>query len=317
MTDVLERLRADNPVCTGSAPSIDEVWARLERDSVAPRRRPRPARAVALGLLALVPVALVVIFALTTRGSSRAPAASDTPGSGGVLVHYRTRTVIRPVTISGVSSGYEIDVAEVWVAGAWRHLVKTEQFFSRSGRPAGAPQQLEDATDGRRLEHFVSGLLSPAGALEEGPAGPAGQQNAACPLIVACPSGVSVDPLSEVRRLYRTGALVLMAKGRRLDGHTVDQLKTATRSKVRSGVVTLMFVDPRSFMPLEIITRLAGLVATTTISDYRRLPLTVSNRGLLRMRPHPGARRMCAAPGDGGPPRPARPASNGCFSSLG
>lgn len=38
MTDVLDRLRADNPVKAGAAPSIDRVWARLQQNPHPGRR---------------------------------------------------------------------------------------------------------------------------------------------------------------------------------------------------------------------------------------------------------------------------------------
>jgi hypothetical protein len=309
MNDVLERLRADNPVRTGSAPSIDQVWARLERESAAPdRRRLRPARTLAFGMLALAPVVIVLAVVLALPGGRRVSGGSGAQGIGTVLVHYRTRTVYRPAASSGASFAYEFGTADVWVSGALRHRVETDYFVSRSGRPVGDPLHLELTTDGRLLEHFQSGSLSKVGELVQSRVG---EQNPPCPLIVACGPEVSVDPLSEVRRLYGNGGLVLGAKGRRLNGRSVDELVSTG-----SGPPIRVLVDPQSLMPVEVIAQYgtgpwpASSLSTTTISNYRSSPLTPANRGLLSMRPHPGAKLMCGGPGGGGPVRPASP--RGC-----
>lgn len=307
MSDVLDRLRADNPVRDGSAPSIDHVWKLLEEDSGMRRPGVRRVRGFVLGLAALAPVAAVMVFALTTRERHSSPAGR----SGGVLVHYRTRSVFRPAASSGASFAYEVDVAEVWVSGALRRRVQTSYFYLHDGRPARAPLRHEIATNGKRLESYEAGSLKAPGELVESAAG---GQSAPCPEIVACAGEVSLDPPSAVRQLYRTGALTLSAKNKRINGRTVDEL-TSTGSK---SIVRLL-VDPRSFLPMRITVQYgphpwpAYPITTTTISDYQRLPLTPSNRGLLRMRAHPGARRMCAGPGGGGPVWPAP--AGGCSSS--
>lgn len=279
MSDVLERVRADNPVRAGAAPPIEEVWVRLERDAGARRRRLRPARTVALAVLALAPVALVVILALNAHGRR---GVSGARGSGGVLVEYQTRTVLRPAAGSRVRFAYAIEAADVWVAGAMGHRVETDYAFSRDGRRAAAPTQLELATDGRRYFQYISNSRTGRVAEVAPPLSPS------CPAIVGCPSAIAVDPLSEVRQMYRSGALSLVAKGRRMLGHTVIELaSTRTRTRVK------VFVDERTFVPVEIVAQYgprpwpAYALSTTTISDYRRLPLTASDRGLLRMRPHP------------------------------
>jgi hypothetical protein len=78
----------------------------------------------------------------------------------------------------------------------------------------------------------------------------------------------------------------------------------------RSNPTVQVFVDAKTFIPIEIRVQYgpkpwpAYPVQVTTISDYQRLPLTRSNRALLRMRPHPGARALCPGRGAGGPARP-------------
>jgi hypothetical protein len=242
-------------------------------------------------LAALAPVGLVLVIALTTlvhRRTSGAPVA-------GVLVHYRARTVFRPARDSGASFAYEITVSDVWVAGSERHRVDTDYFYSRSGRPVGAPLQHEAATDGRGVANFQAGALDPAGSLDESRAE---SQNAPCPPIVACgPSEVAVDPLTEVRRLLRSGRLVLARRDARIAGRVVDELRTTGVGGLRGEV--RLFVAPGTFVPLEIVVAYgaASPVQTTTISDYSRTALNSSNRRMLLMRPHPGARPLCSATG--------------------
>lgn len=88
MTDVLDRLRADNPVPVGSAPSIDQLWERLEHNDGGAQHRARPA-ILTLALVAVVPVAIVVAFALTTHGRTGISSAGRVSGSGGVLHVFR------------------------------------------------------------------------------------------------------------------------------------------------------------------------------------------------------------------------------------
>jgi hypothetical protein len=112
-----------------------------------------------VGLLVVVPVALVLVVAVPTLQSSPGSRFSGAPGASRVLVHYRGRTVYRPAATSGASYAYEIDVTDVWVSGARRHRVETDYVYSASGRPEEAPMRLEVATDGRRTEHFQSGSV--------------------------------------------------------------------------------------------------------------------------------------------------------------
>ncbi len=86
MTDVLERLRAANPVHAGSPPSFEEVWACVERDAMlSDRSRHRWRWTRVLGLvLSAAAVALILFIALTTPGH-RSTAASGGESSGGVL----------------------------------------------------------------------------------------------------------------------------------------------------------------------------------------------------------------------------------------
>ncbi len=315
MSDVLDRLRGDNPVPIGSPPSFQDVWAGLQRESGAvPRSGPvRRTRAMAVGVLAVIPVALVSLIAVTTLAHRPQAAGSGNPTRRGLLAHYRARTVYRPAASGGASFAYEVDSADVWVWGAVRHRIDTAYFYSGNGRRQGAALRLELMTDGRRLEHFQAGSLASAGELDESSAG---VQDAPCLLIVDCASAVSVDPAAEVKHLYQTGALMVVARGKRLNGRPVDELKSANARTTRVYPVVIIFVDVRSFLPVEIVAQYgprpwpADPASTTTISDYQRLQPTAGNRRLLQMRPHPGAKLLCDGPGGAAPSTPAP--AHGC-----
>jgi hypothetical protein len=311
MTDVLERLRDDNPVSAGSAPPIDEVWARLDRE---PAKRHRPlhlARTLVLALIALAPVVGVVALVLTARGRSR---PSPTDAAGAVIVHYHAVQVYSPAADSGASFAYEVTVSDVWLDASLRHRVDTIYVYSRTNQRIGVPSHVELASDGRRLQSFQAGSLDPAGTIVESQAA---MQDAPCPLIVYCAGAVSVDPVSELRRLYRTGELVLAARRVLFNQSITNELITRSTSPV-----VKVFVKPGSFVPVDIGSWYGSSsrpsadtpVTSTMISDYQRLPATASNLRLLRMQAHPRAHPMCGGTGGGGPEWPPAGA-RGCASS--
>jgi hypothetical protein len=81
MSDVLERLREENPVPIGSPPPFDEVWARATGTGSRGRRRTRE---LVIAAIAVAPVLLVVVFTLgTLRG--RSPAGSHVSVSGQIV----------------------------------------------------------------------------------------------------------------------------------------------------------------------------------------------------------------------------------------
>jgi hypothetical protein len=308
MSDVLDRLRADNPVSAGTAPPIDEVWARLDRDRRGPGRRIGLAKGLVLALCALAPVAVVVAIALGAGEGTPSPVAA---GGSGAIVRYHALTVVSPAPASGASFRDEVDVADVWIRGAVRHRVETGHFYSWRGKPTGGTVRLEIFTDGRRLEDFEAGPLAPRGMLTEGRLA---SPSLICPLIVACGPDVSTDPVAEVRLLVERGVLKLVSRGVRFDQTTVNVLESVT-----PAMVVKVFVDARSGVPVE-IAAMDGKganrwVTTTRISGYRRLAPTAANLARLRMRAHPGARVVCSGAGGGGPV--SAPAGRSCLAREG
>ena len=99
MTDILERLRAANPVADCAAPPLEEVWRKLDgragavaTTDTAPRRRARrlagvPGR-VTLPVGVVVAAAVAVVLLGGTDGPSVAARAYAATDSNAVIVHY-------------------------------------------------------------------------------------------------------------------------------------------------------------------------------------------------------------------------------------
>ncbi|HEX5192441.1 MAG TPA: hypothetical protein VFW09_06535 [Solirubrobacteraceae bacterium] len=86
MTDVLDRLRADNPVAAGAAPSIDRVWDRIEHGRAPGRRRTRSRwRAAAAGISIAIPlvIAALAIGVLGHHSASDSSSSSSAPARSG------------------------------------------------------------------------------------------------------------------------------------------------------------------------------------------------------------------------------------------
>ena len=89
MNDVLDRLRADNPVQVGSAPSIDQVWERLSHtDTTKQRRRPIVLRTAAATVGILIPIAVIVLaFGLLRHNRSTTDSTAHPSVGPGLARH--------------------------------------------------------------------------------------------------------------------------------------------------------------------------------------------------------------------------------------
>jgi hypothetical protein len=302
MTDVLERLRADNPVADGSPPTFEEVWDRIERERrpSGPRRgSSRRARMLLLTSMATVPVVLVALFALVTLGNKRPSANSGGLRPGATILHYRVQTVFHPSP--GAGFGYELTTSDVWVSGSLIHRIVSSRWFSTAGRLQETVLR-ETTTDGHRAERFSVNPARPKGELTISPAPtggtPCGQffHPVALRLGEFCGAAFR-DPAGALRQLYERRELSVVVRNTGLPGHRLDELLLR-----HPGWVVEIFVKHRTFIPVEVIAHPIGSSSwgesvIATITDYRRLPLTASNRGLLQMRLHPGARVTCVGPG--------------------
>lgn len=301
MSDVLERLKADNPIPGGSPPPFDEVWARLEAIKP-PSRRKRLGRAVFVGLVGLVPAGLVVWLAVATL-FHRPPIQSVATGSPW-LITYRTESMMSPAVDSGASFKSTLTTSQVWISGRFRHRLDTIKTRLESG---GTSVSVHEMTgNGRQLENFQSGALDKLGAIDLSQ-----DQGAAetCPLIDECAGGIAVDPAVEIKRLLQSRALVVIRSGMLQAGRRVTELVNGPTSPASPRYT--LFVDPTTLFPILIHVQFGAeppprsSMETISVSDYRRVALTPANRSLLTMRPHPGAQVTCSGPGGGGPSRPA------------
>lgn len=309
MKDVLERIRDDNPVTNSSPPRFDDVWLRLKRQADSPRRAGRGNRAVrriVLVSLAVIPAAAVIAVALVTLGHSRSSPASASGAAGGVLVHYRMRTVETLAASRGRGSAYLVSVDDVWVSGSSAHWLQS-RVSSSGGGQLHRRAVYEYATDGRGLEIFLpSTRTSPAGEFLQEPRSNA--KPAPCPLVFFCELAAH-DPVATLRRLYRRREVKLTARNVRLDGRQVEELTRRDR-----GSFVEFFVQRTSFIPVEVVVHVgSGPVRSVTsiISGYERLPLTAATRGLLHMGLHPGAPVCSVLRGPGGHLRVSGPTA--CF----
>ena len=300
MTDVLERLRAENPVPEGSPPPFDQVWQSVLARP--PRRRAVRTRSAAWAALALIPVAIVILVASTTLGH-KSPTASSGGAAAEFVVHYKVRNVFQLGLRGRSGPVYMAAVDDVWVSGRSAHWYQSQQLQGR--RRSGEVVPVEFATDGRVLASFsLPTSRNPSGKLLEVRAG----DRPRCSLLVLfCPFAPR-DPAAAVRMALARGLLVRGARRLLLAGRRVDELR-------RNGSPSLeIFVMHGTLIPVEVIAHSIGPLRDTeveTISDYERLPLTPANRGLLRMSSHPGATLCTVLPGAGGITRLSGPDS--CF----
>lgn len=302
MTDVIERLRAANPVRGCAEPHFEEVLRRLTdlpQGAVAARgagrARHRGARRVrrrVVLVLAAVVVTLGVIGAATRTGgqlplAARAYAATD---STGVVVHYVEIARVAPWRPHGEPAAGHFLVGwsereEVWRSGSRSRVVATSGF-DVNGRMH--PIAREVTQDGSREELYAAG----PGAkmivnVERRAGGPAD-----CASSVACDLLEAADPVLVLRQLDEEGRLREVAGTRRNGEAPVAMVDARDPQALR------VYLDPNTGVPVEIVQRVASSSWTmvTKILDYQRLALTAQSERLLAMRPHPDARAICTVP---------------------
>jgi hypothetical protein len=306
MTDVLDRLRAANPVDEPGSPDTERLRRILDTAPPAPvaRRRPRIAARLGIPLAALAAVGLVVGLAGGTNATSVAARAYAATQSADAIDHYVEISRARPAP-GAPAFGYTDSRAEVWLAGARSHVVTTYFMVSASGRRS--VHHGEDAmANGRRVTYNAESdtIYTSLPALPAGAVAPL----RSCATVIVC-GWQPADPITTLRRLYRAGRLrdagATVADGRRL-----DVLAGTLGRPPGPGTAVRILVDPKTFIPVQVVLTNYGALGrspvvrllvteTTTIGGYERIPLTAATSRLLAMRPPPGAHRICAL----GPPR--------------
>jgi hypothetical protein len=297
MTDVLERLRAANPVADCDPPPAERLWPAI--DAAPPRRRRHHPTAVrvAAGVLAVVLVALAVGLASGGSGptsiAARAYAATGTPG---VIDHFVeiSRTHRAP---GAPPFGYADSRAEVWFSGSRSHALTTSYMVSARGHRS--IQGGEEAVDGLRAMTYNADTNTSA-TLNLRPAGVG--QTRSCIQVLVC-GWEPANPIATLRELYAAGRLH-DAGTTTADGRRLDVLAGGTGRPPGPRTLVRILVDPKTFIPVKLVVTMYGalgrspvallLTTETTIGDYERIPLTPATSRLLAMRAHPGAQPICA-----------------------
>jgi hypothetical protein len=310
MTDLLERLRAANPLVDCAAPSVDDVWQKLDQDRArAAARAPgttasrHPLGGVRGRVTIAISVLATIAVALASRPgapsiAARAYAATD---SNAVVVHYVE--ISRVQNVRGLPGWTYIERrADVWLSGSRSHTVATNNIVSPDGRGKGYVNEI--AIDGARRQLYQANTIFKGVAAPLGPGNIAGT----CVELTSC-GGEATDPVLTLRKFYRAGRL-------RDAGHTVRNGHLLDVIRGRGSAHIRILVDARTFIPVQIEQTFDSppgrpfITVTTTIDDYERLPLTSQTSRLLVMRPHPHARVACTLGGvetNGAPKAPNPP----------
>ncbi len=305
MTDVLDRLRAANPVSASDAPDADGLWRTLDAAPPDPagRRRARIGARLAIPLAGLAAAGLVVGLTGGTDATSVAARAYAATQSTDRIDHYVEITRVRPAP-GPPAVGYTDSRAEVWFAGSRSRVVATDYMVSASGRRS--VRHVEEATASGRTVTYDAESDTIHTSLPPLPAGKVAPLRF-CATVIVC-GWQPADPITTLRRLYRAGRL--RDAGQTVeDGRRLDVLAGAVGRPPGTGTAVRILVDPKTFIPVQVGLNQYGalgrsptarlLVTTTTsLSGYERLPLTAATNRLLAMRPHPGAHTLCAL----GPP---------------
>ena len=319
MSDVLERLRAANPVFDSPQPDLlsfrrtfDERCA-LGSSPVHTRTPDAPGwrgvlrhtRSWWIAATAALAVVLTIVAVLSRTGGGislvqRAYAATDPAGG---IVYYATST--RSTFGSGARSSTIESRAQVWRSGSRSRRVETTETHTRGGRPAqrgSYEQATERIADGETGSSYSSirntvfkGFLAFKGSISP--------ESVNCRLAPAC-SLTREDPVQALHELYAAGR-VHEAGHAQLNGATLTVLETSSVRRTQPAPLhftrlnpsTRILIDPKTGAPVELTTRYGrqpGALTTTTIfHKYQHLELTPQTERLLRFRVHPHARVEC------------------------
>lgn len=305
MTDVLERLRAANPVSGCPQPDWDDVLRRLtDCPAPAPRRRQGVAGLnpfLRAGLVVAALGAALAVSLVAGRGGEdislvqRAYAATNP--AGGIL-YYLAST--RSSFGSGAgASGFESRI-EVWRDGSRSRRVETLTTHLPGGQAqrGGAYEQVNERTAGGETSTSYSSRTNTIfkGSLTF--TGETSPESIDCTSAPAC-SFTTEDPLLALRRLYAAGRVHETGQ-EQLNGQTVTVLEV----KVRRTPPTVLqvtgqriLVDAKTGAPVELVTHYGrqarALISTTVFHAYRHLELTPQTERLLTITSHPHAHIEC------------------------
>lgn len=303
MTDVLERLRAANPVAELEAPEAERLWRTLDAgmDPVSldtgARRLPALGARLAIAVCVLGIVALVVGLAGGTGATSIAARAYAATETAGAIDHFVEISRSRPAP-GAPAFGYTDVRAEVWFSGSRSHILATYYMVSAAGHRS--VDHGEDAVaGGRRVNYDVESNTVYTSLLPT----PGFASARSCVTLLSC-GAEPTDPITTLRVLYQAGRLH-DAGATVDDGRRLDVLLGRTGRPPADGTAVRILVDPTTFIPVKVVATSYGALGrspvvrrlvtqTTTIGSYERIPLTAATSRLLAMRAHPGAHTLCA-----------------------
>jgi hypothetical protein len=288
MNDVMDRLRAADPLAAGhEPPSIARLREQLESSaerrgalSPAPHRPPGEAstgrRVLAITALALA--AGVVALAIFGRGGGRlsllARAYAATSPSGRVL-HYAWSS--RLVPARGASALYVEYRGQVWRSATRSRTLTEAVVVPRHGRRevVDTERVTERTASGERVSYWDGRTGEVSHSLErvvrDRPA------VTVCTALPACAFSAE-DPVSALRRLYPS-----------------LHERAGVFSTVGTPIGLRVYLDPHTGYPLRVVTRFAPgqptPESTTVFHYYERLPLDAASEADLRMARHAARHR--------------------------
>jgi hypothetical protein len=320
MTDLLERLRAANPIPDCTQPDFEHFSQILDEESAvrSPLSGYRDSGAAgwrgALGRTRLVRLASAVavvaaalaIVALASRSGDgislvqRAYAATDPAGG---IIYYATST--RSSFRSGAKTSSSESRAQVWRSGSRSRRVEVTVTHLRDGQAqqGGSYEQASEriargevsSSYSSRTNTVFKGLLTFRGSTSP--------ESINCRLSPAC-SLTTEDPVVALRELYAAGR-VHEAGHAQLNGETLTVLQVGSLWRTQPAPLRFIrlipsariLVDPKTGAPVELTTRygqqLGALTSTTIFHTYQHLKLTPQTSRLLTARAHPSARIEC------------------------
>lgn len=324
MSDVLERLRAANPISDCSQPDLEQFLRRLDERSTAQsppvragksdppgwRRTLPPGRSWLITAVAIPVVVVLVILAVLGRTGGgislvqRAYAATDPAGG---IVYYTTST--RSTFGSRARTSIVESRAQVWRSGLRSRRVEMVTSRLRDGQAAqrgSYEQATERIASGETNDSYSStrntvfkGFLAFKGSTSP--------ESVNCRLSPSC-SITTEDPVLALRELY-AARRVREAGHVRLNGRALTVLEVGGVGRTEPAPLRFtrlspsarVLVDPKTGAPVELTIELRtryghqpqGPTSTTIFHEYRHLELNPQTERLLSFRAHPRARVEC------------------------
>ncbi len=303
MTDLLERLRAANPVPACPPPPLEDVWRKLDADRgsrgtrsvppvLVPRRRARWSRLQQSLLVALgvVPVIAVIVLATRTVAPSIAAKVLTATDSSHAIVHYVADVAQRDLQPPARPSRHTR--WEVWLAGNRAHIL-----VYQAGRSGRFFLRAELAVDADRIEVYRPpqfGDTITKGVLPRTP-------TTCTPALTMC-GFRAVDPVAILRRLASGGSLhqagQAVLAGRKATVLENHGTKGLLMPDSRWTVALRALINPHTSVPILIATTIGpqgkpALSTTSTITGYQRLPVNARSQALLNMSGHADAHVRC------------------------